>query len=54
MNPLKRVVSLNGSWQLDGRGPDGESPINIPGTVPGMVHTDLLAAGKTDNMFIPN
>lgn len=42
-----KEFSLNGKWELLKEG-KGEV---IPASVPGCVHTDLLAAGKIDNPF---
>jgi beta-mannosidase len=50
-NSGKRVFSLDGTWQVDGQGPDGAAPLSLPGSVPGMVHTDLLAAGRIPDPF---
>ncbi len=45
--PGRRRLNLNGSWQLARSGADDW----IPATVPGCVHTDLLAAGKIPDPF---
>ncbi|HEY1661569.1 MAG TPA: glycoside hydrolase family 2 protein [Verrucomicrobiae bacterium] len=42
-----RRLSLNGAWQVSGQNIDW-----IPATVPGCVHTDLLAAGKIPDPFL--
>ena len=47
---VKRL-SLNGSWRLRGGGPDG-ADIEVPATVPGVVHMDLQRAGIIDDPFI--
>jgi beta-mannosidase len=49
--PAKRIVSLDGIWQLDGVDRDGGAQLSLPGTVPGMVHPDLLAAGRIPDPF---
>ncbi|MBK9121766.1 MAG: glycoside hydrolase family 2 protein [Chloroflexi bacterium] len=41
------VRSLNGAWTLSKRG----EAQTYPATVPGCVHTDLIAAGELDNPF---
>ena len=43
----RQRLDLNGSWQLSRSGLDDW----IPATVPGCVHTDLLAAGKIPDPF---
>jgi beta-galactosidase/beta-glucuronidase len=43
----QRRLELNGHWQLARSGADDW----IPATVPGCVHTDLLAAGKIPDPF---
>ncbi len=43
----QRRLNLNGQWQLARSGADDW----IPATVPGCVHTDLLAAGKIPDPF---
>jgi beta-mannosidase len=45
--PLRRQLSLNGAWQLS-RGGTQEA---IPATVPGCVHSALLAAGRLPDPF---
>jgi len=49
-----KKINLDGTWELQGSAheammdPGGEW---IPATVPGDVHTDLMAAGKLDEMY---
>ncbi len=45
---MRRMIELNGAWTLRR---DGESD-TIPATVPGCVHTDLLAAGAIPDPFV--
>jgi len=45
--PARRRLNLNGAWQFS-RSDDDEW---LPATVPGCVHTDLLAAGKIPDPF---
>ncbi|HYG34411.1 MAG TPA: hypothetical protein VEC99_06480, partial [Clostridia bacterium] len=45
--PARKRTSLNGAWQVSQIGA-GDS---IPATVPGCIHTDLLAAGKIPDPF---
>ena len=42
-----RIVDLNGKWTLHQAG----RKTLCPATVPGCVHTDLLAAGRIENPF---
>jgi beta-mannosidase len=44
--PTPRRLSLNGDWKVSGTNVD-----SIPATVPGCIHTDLLAAGKIPDPF---
>jgi len=44
---VKQVLSLNGSWNLF----KSQDPTPIPATVPGCVHTDLLANKLLENPF---
>ena len=41
---MKRIV-LDGEWKLNGAG------YTVPAQVPGDVHTDLMAAGKLDDLY---
>src|ERR1017187_9229879 len=43
----QRRISLNGAWQVARSGSDEW----LPATVPGCVHTDLLAAGRMPDPF---
>lgn len=45
--PDRRRLNLNGAWQFKKEGTGGW----LPATVPGCVHTDLLAAGKIPDPF---
>ena len=40
-------LSLNGAWQLQ----QADGDLRAPATVPGCVHTDLLAAGLIPDPF---
>ncbi|MBD3239852.1 MAG: glycoside hydrolase family 2 protein [Chitinivibrionales bacterium] len=42
-----QVLSLNGTWSVTQK----RTRERIPATVPGTIHTDLLAAGKVDDPF---
>ena len=44
---MKRIISLNGEWNMKAAGEDGW----IPAAVPGSVYTDLLAAGRMEDPF---
>ncbi len=44
-NNSTKVFSLDGEWELRGFSPDEKQVINLIGTVPGQVHTDLLREG---------
>ena len=44
----KTVIELDSGWQFREAGSEGEW---LPATVPGTVHTDLLAAGKIPDPF---
>ena len=41
---------LNGTWKLTGADAAG-NPLCLDGTVPGCVHTDLIAAGLLPDLF---
>ena len=43
--------SLNGAWELYAAGEGVVRAAPIPATVPGCVHTDLLAAGRIDDPY---
>src|SRR5580698_2752017 len=45
--PTPRRLSLNGVWSVSG----ADKPEWLSATVPGCVHTDLLAAGKISDPF---
>src|ERR1700677_725932 len=45
--PVPRRLSLNGSWSVT----QAEKEEWIPATVPGCIHTDLLAVGKIPDPF---
>ncbi len=48
--PGLQTISLDGAWQVaSGDGSDGDW---LPATVPGCIHTDLLAAEKFPIRFI--
>lgn len=47
---MKQSVSLNGVWQVTGRGPRGDV-LHLDGTVPGMIHVDLEQKGLIPPMF---
>src|SRR5215831_15294649 len=47
-SPNRRRLSLNGAWRVARA---GESEL-IPATVPGCIHTDLLAAGKIPDPYL--
>ena len=43
-------MDLNGIWLLKGKDEQGD-PLSLPATVPGCVHTDLMANGKIKNLY---
>lgn len=45
------VLSLDGSYQLSGKGADGARDITIPAQVPGQVHLDLWREGVIPDPF---
>ena len=45
--PTRQRLNLNGNWQVKKEGTDDW----LPATVPGCVHTDLMAAGKIPDPF---
>lgn len=47
---MKTTFDLNGQWHITGTSPEGRT-LTLPGTVPGMVHTDLLAHGDIPDPF---
>ena len=44
---MKRIISLNGEWNMKAAGEEGW----IPAAVPGSVYTDLLAAGRMEDPY---
>ena len=43
-------MDLNGIWLLEGKDEQGDQ-LSLPATVPGCVHTDLMANGKIKNLY---
>ena len=44
-------LNLSGEWRAAQAGADGKLTHKVPGTVPGCIHTDLLAAGKIPDPY---
>ncbi len=52
---MRTTTTLHDAWSLtatEGAGPAEHLPGRMPATVPGCVHTDLLAAGQIDDPYL--